>query len=95
MVVHSAGPIGAAQAAVSEAVPTRTALQRSLADHDSPLIYNQWYVAGLTGDFGRDLIEKTLLERSIVFWRTEARVFRAFLGWKLGTACRGESLSLF
>ncbi|MEM1190440.1 MAG: aromatic ring-hydroxylating dioxygenase subunit alpha [Pseudomonadota bacterium] len=37
-----------------------------------PLLYNHWYVAGLTEEFGRELKERTLLERSLVFYRTEA-----------------------
>ena len=39
---------------------------------DLPLLYEHWYVAGLTEEFGRDLIGRTLLEKSIVFYRTEA-----------------------
>jgi len=37
-----------------------------------PLLYNHWYVAGTIDEFGRELVSKTLLERSIVFYRTEA-----------------------
>lgn len=37
-----------------------------------PLVYNHWYVAGLDEEFGRKPVAKTLLERSIVFYRTEA-----------------------
>ncbi|MEM1144335.1 MAG: aromatic ring-hydroxylating dioxygenase subunit alpha [Pseudomonadota bacterium] len=37
-----------------------------------PLLYNHWYVAGLVEEFGRELKERTLLERSLVFYRTEA-----------------------
>lgn len=37
-----------------------------------PLLNEHWYVAGLTEEFGRDLIARTLLEKSIVFYRTEA-----------------------
>jgi len=36
-----------------------------------PLLYNYWYVAGLTEEFTRELHAKTLLERSIVFYRKE------------------------
>jgi phenylpropionate dioxygenase-like ring-hydroxylating dioxygenase large terminal subunit len=56
----------------------RTPLQRRLADHKSPFINNQWYVAGRTEDFGRELCERTLLGRSLVIWRTEAGEPRAF-----------------
>ena len=37
-----------------------------------PLLYEHWYVAGLSEEFGRDPIGRTLLEKSIVFYRTEA-----------------------
>ncbi|MEM7704510.1 MAG: aromatic ring-hydroxylating dioxygenase subunit alpha [Pseudomonadota bacterium] len=37
-----------------------------------PLVYNHWYVAGLAEEFTREPRAKTLLERSIVFYRTEA-----------------------
>lgn len=35
-----------------------------------PLLYNHWYVAGLTEEFDRTPKARTLLERSIVFYRT-------------------------
>ena len=34
-----------------------------------PLLYDNWYVAGLGEEFQHDLLDKTLLERSIVFYR--------------------------
>jgi len=34
-----------------------------------PLLYNHWYVAGLADEFHHELIDKTILERSIVFYR--------------------------
>ena len=34
-----------------------------------PLLYNHWYVAGLVSEFSEGLTAKTLLERSIVFYR--------------------------
>jgi len=37
-----------------------------------PLIYNHWYVAGFDDEFGEMPKAKTLLERSIVFYRTKA-----------------------
>lgn len=37
-----------------------------------PLLHEHWYVAGLVEEFGRELIGRTLLEKSIVFYRTEA-----------------------
>jgi len=39
---------------------------------DTPLLYNHWYVAGTTEEFTREPVAKTLLERSIVFYRTES-----------------------
>ncbi len=44
----------------------------------TPLLYNHWYVAGTVDEFTRDPIARTLLERSIVFFRTEAGELRAF-----------------
>lgn len=45
---------------------------RSVSDYiQLPLVYNHWYVAGLDEEFGRSPQAKTLLERSIVFYRTE------------------------
>lgn len=37
-----------------------------------PLLYEHWYVAGLCDEFGRDPVGRTLLEKSIVFYRTES-----------------------
>jgi phenylpropionate dioxygenase-like ring-hydroxylating dioxygenase large terminal subunit len=42
-----------------------------------PLIYDHWYVAGLRGDFSRSLVAKTILNRSIVFFRQEDGNLRA------------------
>lgn len=36
-----------------------------------PLLYDHWYVAGMTGEFDEGLTAKTLLERSIVFYRKQ------------------------
>jgi phenylpropionate dioxygenase-like ring-hydroxylating dioxygenase large terminal subunit len=44
----------------------------------TPLLYNHWYVAGTVDDFTRQPVARTLLERSIVFFRTEAGQLRAF-----------------
>ena len=43
-----------------------------------PLVYNHWYVAGLTEEFEQKPKAKTLLERSIVFYRTEGGELVAF-----------------
>jgi len=46
---------------------------RSVKDYIRlPLVYEHWYVAGLVEEFGQAPVGKTLLERSIVFYRTEA-----------------------
>lgn len=42
-----------------------------LADYRSPLLYQQWYVAGLSQDFGRCLIERTFLNQSVVLYRSQ------------------------
>ena len=52
---------------------------RSVKDYiNMPLLYNHWYVAGFGEEFGRKPKAKTLLERSIVFYRTEAGELTAF-----------------
>ncbi|MCG8443321.1 MAG: aromatic ring-hydroxylating dioxygenase subunit alpha [Caulobacterales bacterium] len=43
-----------------------------------PFAYNHWYVAGLAEEFGQSPKAKTLLERSIVFYRTQAGELTAF-----------------
>ena len=46
---------------------------RSVKDYIRlPLCYNHWFVAGLKEEFDQKPPAKTLLERSIVFYRTEA-----------------------
>ncbi|MEM1112752.1 MAG: aromatic ring-hydroxylating dioxygenase subunit alpha [Pseudomonadota bacterium] len=50
-----------------------THLIKSVANYiRMPLLYNHWYVAGLAEEFGREPLGRTLLERSVVFYRTEA-----------------------
>jgi phenylpropionate dioxygenase-like ring-hydroxylating dioxygenase large terminal subunit len=44
-----------------------------IADINTPLLHNFWYVAGYTSDFSRELVERTFLNRSIVFYRTEKK----------------------
>ncbi len=52
---------------------------RSVKDYIRlPLVYNHWYVAGLAEEFGQDPKAKTLLERSIVFYRTQSGELTAF-----------------
>lgn len=42
-----------------------------LADINTPLLYDYWYVAGLATEFTRDLKERTILNRSVVMYRDE------------------------
>lgn len=44
----------------------------SMADHRTPLIKNCWYVAALSEEVGRSLLERRLLDISVVLYRTEA-----------------------
>ena len=39
---------------------------------DLPFVHNTWYVAGLCEEFGRTPKARTLLQKSVVFFRTEA-----------------------
>lgn len=50
----------------------RTPLQRKLADFRTPLLHNQWYVAGYREEFGEGLAERMFLNRSVVIYRTGA-----------------------
>jgi vanillate O-demethylase monooxygenase subunit len=45
--------------------------KKNLGDIHTPLIFNQWYVAGLTDEFTRELRQRYMLGRSIVLYRTE------------------------
>jgi phenylpropionate dioxygenase-like ring-hydroxylating dioxygenase large terminal subunit len=45
--------------------------RKNLADIHTPLIFNQWYVAGLDEEFSRELQERYILDRSIVLYRKE------------------------
>ncbi|MCB2091063.1 MAG: Rieske 2Fe-2S domain-containing protein [Alphaproteobacteria bacterium] len=42
-----------------------------LADINTPLLYDYWYVAGLADEFTRALRERTILNRSLVLYRDE------------------------
>jgi phenylpropionate dioxygenase-like ring-hydroxylating dioxygenase large terminal subunit len=42
-----------------------------LADINTPLLYNYWYVAALTTEITRELTERTILNRSLVMYRDE------------------------
>ena len=43
-----------------------------------PFVYDHWYVAGFKSEFDRNPKAKTLLERSVVFYRSEAGELLAF-----------------
>ena len=51
---------------------TNTAIRDIQSYIRLPLCYRHWYVAGFSSEFGRDPVGKTLLEKSVVFYRTEA-----------------------
>lgn len=42
-----------------------------LADINTPLLHDYWYVAGLSTEFKNDLKERTILNRSLVMYRDE------------------------
>lgn len=42
-----------------------------LADINTPLLYNYWYVIGLASEITRNLKERTILNRSLVIYRDE------------------------
>lgn len=44
----------------------------SFANHATPLIYNCWYVAGRSSEFGRVPLARRLLGVDVVLWRTQA-----------------------
>lgn len=41
-----------------------------MADKDTPLIYNEWYVAGFKEEIGRNLLARTFLNKRVVMYRT-------------------------
>lgn len=43
-----------------------------MADRETPFLYDEWYVAAFTDEIGRTLLRRTILDRRIVFYRTEA-----------------------
>jgi phenylpropionate dioxygenase-like ring-hydroxylating dioxygenase large terminal subunit len=46
--------------------------KQAMADHTTPLVRNCWYVAGLSKEVGRELLERTLLGTTVLMYRTEA-----------------------
>lgn len=55
----------------SSCTPASAAANERLADRHTPLVGNRWYVAGYGSDFGTGLVERTLLGRSLLLYRTE------------------------
>lgn len=45
---------------------------RQLADRDTPFIHNEWYVAAFSNEVSRSLLQRKLLGRTLVLFRTEA-----------------------
>lgn len=54
---------------MQDTAATTKAPANQVADHRTPLIRNCWYVAGLSGDFTRELRERTLLETTVLMYR--------------------------
>ncbi|WP_437880621.1 Rieske 2Fe-2S domain-containing protein [Pseudomonas sp. LRF_L74] len=48
------------------------ARNQAMADHRTPLIRNCWYVAALSDEVDRNLLERRLLDTSVVMYRTQA-----------------------
>lgn len=46
--------------------------RKRLADEHTDLLYDHWYVGALSDEVGRSLFDRWLLERNILFFRTEA-----------------------
>lgn len=44
---------------------------KSMANRSTPFIFNEWYVAALSTDVGRELMARTILGRQLVFYRQE------------------------
>jgi phenylpropionate dioxygenase-like ring-hydroxylating dioxygenase large terminal subunit len=51
--------------------PAATAPRKAYADRDTPFIANTWYVAATSGEIGRDLLSRTLLDRRVMFYRQQ------------------------
>lgn len=49
--------------------PIETKSATDLADRNTPLICNEWYVAALADEIGRTPFRRTILEQDIVFYR--------------------------
>lgn len=44
---------------------------RRMADHNTPFIYNMWYVAAFSEEISRELTARTILGKQLVFYRKE------------------------
>ena len=42
-----------------------------MADRDTPFIFDEWYVGAFSHEVGRSLLGRTLLDRKVLFYRTE------------------------
>ncbi len=42
-----------------------------MAQRDTPFIFNEWYVAAFADEVGRSLLERTLLDKRVVMFRTK------------------------
>ncbi len=60
-----------------------------LADHRTPFVFNEWYVAALSHEIGQELKARVLLGRSILLYRTEDGAIAA-----LRNRCPHRSLPL-
>lgn len=49
-------------------------VSNQMADRDTPFIYNEWYVAAFADGVGRQLLRRTLLDKRVVLFRTEAGI---------------------
>lgn len=44
--------------------------KQPMADHNTPLVMNAWYVAARSDELGRELVERTLLGKTVLMYRT-------------------------
>jgi phenylpropionate dioxygenase-like ring-hydroxylating dioxygenase large terminal subunit len=47
---------------------------RGMADRNTPLIFNEWYVAAFGAELDRDLLKRRILGRNLVMFRTRAGI---------------------
>lgn len=56
---------------VNTGAGTTATSSSTMADHETPLLTNQWYVAAYGHEVSRDLLQRWILSRNIVLYRTE------------------------